>query len=181
MHLPLRQFFYWLKVIIRTKLREVSISNFHQKALMWVKKRPKGKDLNATQGLPALATPLLPLPALPGCKIFTPHHHVHSYERVTLIFTCGQIGKVSKKLNATQGLFHCPKSHLYAARFFSHNKFQLDGFIAKDRAGWKLQLAAGKENYPCKDSMPLKVHPLLQSQLTSYLHKLPTLSIYPLL
>ena len=38
----LGDFFYYLKVIIQTKLREVSTSNFHQKALMWVKKKAKG-------------------------------------------------------------------------------------------------------------------------------------------
>ena len=37
-----RQFFYWLKVFISPKLRDISIGNFRRKAPKWVKNQVKG-------------------------------------------------------------------------------------------------------------------------------------------
>ena len=41
-----RQFFYWLKVFIGPKLRQVSKGNFHRKAPKWVKNQTKGSKIH---------------------------------------------------------------------------------------------------------------------------------------
>ena len=41
-----KQFFYWLKVFIGSKLREVSTGNIHRNAPKWVKNQVKGSKID---------------------------------------------------------------------------------------------------------------------------------------
>ena len=55
------------------------------------------------------------------------------------------MNNVAGDLNATQGL-PLPFPEIPSLRcIFSHHKFWLDGFIAEDRVGWKLQQAGCTE------------------------------------
>ena len=86
------------------------------------------QDLNATQGLPRAPANQ---PTL--ARFSPPHHHFH-------------IDPFMFK--------HGEKPSTFALlQDFSRNKFRLDNIKAEDRAGWKSQFHALKENYPFSVSL----------------------------
>ena len=104
------------------------------------------QDLNATQGLPRAPANQ---PTL--ARFSPPHHHFHIGP--FMFQTWRKASNLQPYLHAIQSRSLSLFRTFLLLRDFSRNKFRLDNIKAEDRAGWKSQFHALKENYPFSVSL----------------------------